>query len=209
MKTVINSTVRILAIVLVIVGMYLAIMGSVKPTSEAHAVTVTGNGPHSESTKGAHFSQSGNWMQSYTVVNRLSEFPVMCFDPLLTNTVILSVEGCGTGQAAEEKRAESRTESPVTTVPPVVDVRPQEPNQEFPYEPPVVIPQEPDTTEPPVIVPDEPKQDKPKHCNKGEGNGGEGCDPGNHPENGNDDENETSPREDNSHKPEKEDKKSK
>ena len=42
---------------------------------------------------------------------------------------------------------------------------------------------------------DTPAQDTPvvsengKHCNKGDGNGGEGCDPGNHPEKGNNDEN--------------------
>ena len=45
----------------------------------------------------------------------------------------------------------------------------------------------------------EAQENKPKHCNKGEGNGSEGCDPGNHPELGNDDENNTTPKED--HKP--------
>lgn len=46
---------------------------------------------------------------------------------------------------------------------------------------PVITIEQPVTVEPPV--------DDNKHCNKGEGNGGEGCDPGNHPEKGNDDEN--------------------
>ena len=53
---------------------------------------------------------------------------------------------------------------------------------------------EPTNTPPPTNTPvpeptDPPPEptDKPK-CNKGEGNGGEGCDPGNNPEKGNDDE---------------------
>lgn len=54
---------------------------------------------------------------------------------------------------------------PVTVVtPPVVVVEP----------PVVVVPPTPDTTK--------------IHCNKGSGNGSEGCDPGNNPDNGNDDE---------------------
>ena len=38
-----------------------------------------------------------------------------------------------------------------------------------------------------TVTPHPTKTPKP-HCNKGEGNGGEDCDPGNHPERGNDDE---------------------
>ena len=38
-----------------------------------------------------------------------------------------------------------------------------------------------------TVTPHPTKTPKP-HCNKGEGNGDEGCDPGNHPERGNDDE---------------------
>jgi len=45
----------------------------------------------------------------------------------------------------------------------------------------------PPTDEPtPTAVP--PTKEPRKHCNKGEGNGGEDCDPGNHPDRGNDDE---------------------
>lgn len=65
--------------------------------------------------------------------------------------------------------------------------------------PPTIEPTDPPTQEPTVIVetPRPPQETpvppteatkKPK-CNKGEGNGGESCDPGNNPDNGNDDEN--------------------
>lgn len=47
-----------------------------------------------------------------------------------------------------------------------------------------------------VILPELQQDDKPKHCNKGEGNGSEGCDPGSNPDKGNDDENNTTPKED-------------
>jgi len=54
----------------------------------------------------------------------------------------------------------------------------------------VIIPVITDNT--PVIVPQptetQPASDDKEKCNKGSGNGAEGCDPGNHPENGNDDE---------------------
>jgi hypothetical protein len=71
----------------------------------------------------------------------------------------------------------------------------------------VVPPTTDDKPETPVVVPDDNPTDNgtdggstddgtKKHCNKGEGNGGEGCDPGNHPEKGNDDENKTTPKED-------------
>jgi hypothetical protein len=50
------------------------------------------------------------------------------------------------------------------------------------------------------IIPDEPidddtppADDGKQKCNKGEGNGSEGCDPGNHPELGNDDEDDSHP----------------
>jgi len=45
-----------------------------------------------------------------------------------------------------------------------------------------------------VIVDDNHNNKQKKHCNKGEGNGGEGCDPGNHPEKGNNDEDSKSNR---------------
>ena len=51
--------------------------------------------------------------------------------------------------------------------------------------PPVVI------IVPPVVEP------KHKHCNKGEGNGSEGCDPGKHPEKGNNDEDNKAPSDNN------------
>lgn len=44
-----------------------------------------------------------------------------------------------------------------------------------------------DTPPPPTPTPDPEPTEKPK-CNKGEGNGSEGCDPGNNPDKGNDDE---------------------
>ena len=67
---------------------------------------------------------------------------------------------------------EEPTQEPPTSVATVEPT--QEPTQELTQEP---------TPEPTVAV-----EDKKKHCNKGEGNGGEGCDPGNNPDKGNDDE---------------------
>jgi hypothetical protein len=56
---------------------------------------------------------------------------------------------------------------------------------------------EPDPTKTPhpTHEPNPTPTEKPK-CNKGEGNGGEDCDPGNNPDNGTDDENNTTPSED-------------
>lgn len=45
------------------------------------------------------------------------------------------------------------------------------------------------TPDKPSTTPDNtPKKEKKQHCDKGEGNGGEGCDPGNNPNKGNNDE---------------------
>lgn len=67
-----------------------------------------------------------------------------------------------------------------TNVPPTVIVEPTNPPAtEQPTEEPTQVP----TEKPPKAT----KTPKP-HCDKGEGNGGEDCDPGNNPDNGNDDE---------------------
>ena len=74
------------------------------------------------------------------------------------------------------------TDKPPTIVPPTI-----EPTQE-----PTITPTDEPTQEPtvvPTIVPtQEPKPTEMPKCNKGGGNGSEGCDPGNHPEKGHDDE---------------------
>jgi hypothetical protein len=109
-------------------------------------------------------------------------------------------------------------EDSFTTVPPTITVTPEmSTTPSVPTETPVVV--VPPVTEtpvvPPVVVTPEPQpqpelpveNDKEK-CNKGEGNGSEGCDPGNNPDKGNDDENDTHPSDDNKKKDkEKKDKK--
>src|SRR5688572_26476428 len=65
------------------------------------------------------------------------------------------------------------TETPEITETPVVETPTQVVTEE---------PTQPPSTPVPTEEPDR------QNCNKGEGNGSEGCDPGNHPENGNNDE---------------------
>ncbi len=81
------------------------------------------------------------------------------------------------------KDADNKVVNPAT---PVITVETTEETQE-----PVQMP-----VETPVVVITEDK--KPK-CNNGEGNGAEGCSPANS-DNANNDENQTTPKEDNSHK---------
>jgi hypothetical protein len=83
----------------------------------------------------------------------------------------------------KEDAAESAIELPVTE-----DTAAVEP----------VVTEEPIVTPPAVEPTEAPTVERKQKCNKGEGNGSEGCDPGNHPELGNDDENNTTPREDKS-----------
>ena len=64
---------------------------------------------------------------------------------------------------------------------------PTEPPKEPPTVTPTPSPTDTPTPPPPTVTPT-PEPTKKAHCDKGKGNGGEGCDPGKHPENGNDDE---------------------
>ena len=73
---------------------------------------------------------------------------------------------------------------PTSTAIPVLT---EEPTQEPPTSVPTVEPTQGPTQEP-TPEPTVAGEGKKKHCNKGEGNGGEGCDPGNNPDKGNDDE---------------------
>lgn len=100
---------------------------------------------------------------------------IVCDDPLLTNVTL--VNACGMGASTDEKQDEPANVPAVVTVEP--DTRPQEPNQEFPYEPPIIVPQEPET---PVVVPtpetpETPAEDTCEHGNPGNtkcvGNAGE------------------------------------
>ena len=54
--------------------------------------------------------------------------------------------------------------------------------------PPTINPTDEPTQEPTTVPTHEPKPTEKPKCNKGGGNGSEGCDPGNHPEKGHDDE---------------------
>lgn len=90
------------------------------------------------------------------------------------------------GESVEEGKDTSGN-APQVTPPVVIPPTPQPetvPPTPQPDDKPEQTPPTPDDTTPP---PSDEEEEKDK-CNKGEGNGGEGCDPGNHPENGNDDE---------------------
>jgi hypothetical protein len=86
--------------------------------------------------------------------------------------------GCGTGRIEPVKRSPTITSDiPVSDKPVFVPDQPSD-------NPQPIEPQSPENTPEPNPEP----TGKPK-CNKGEGNGSEGCDPGNNPDKGNDDEN--------------------
>jgi hypothetical protein len=100
-----------------------------------------------------------------------AQFPVMCFDPLLTSVLILDVNQCRGGDVTVKQDNDSPTLTITAT-----------------DQPTIVITATPNPTNTPDPV--TPATNTPKvKCNKGEGNGGEGCDPGNNPDKGNDDEN--------------------
>jgi len=82
------------------------------------------------------------------------------------------------GKPAKEKNTQTQSsDQPAGSAPGSTDVNDDQPTSEN-NAPPEVPPE----------VPSQPPREAPKHCNKGGGNGAEGCDPGNHPEKGHDDE---------------------
>ena len=90
---------------------------------------------------------------------------------------------CETGLCVVETEGLARRSTPTS--------RPtDEPSQQSSPTATLLSPNSTPTSTPEVegtVTPHPTKTPKP-HCNKGEGNGGEDCDPGNHPERGNDDE---------------------
>lgn len=93
-------------------------------------------------------------------------------------------------QPAEDKNTQTQSlDQPDVSTPGSTDVIDDQPTggNDTPPETPPGIPPETPPEIPPEAPPDNPPE-TPKHCNKGGGNGEEGCDPGNHPEKGQDDE---------------------
>jgi len=102
---------------------------------------------------------------------------------------------CCCGQATQEVQELLNivTPTPPVTNPPEEPTKPpKEPTPTAPPKTPKPTVTPPPPTPPPPTPPPPTPTDEPekKHCNKGGGNGGEGCDPGNNPDKGNDDESE-------------------
>jgi hypothetical protein len=115
---------------------------------------------------------------------------IVCFDPLMTN-VVLTLPTCGSGEAVTERDNDEPFDIIITeelvTVPPPLTITPP------PVTPPVTPPPSVTPEPSPEPSPETPVETPRPHCNNGEGNGSEGCSPS---ENGNNDENDTSPSED-------------
>jgi hypothetical protein len=177
-----QSIARITILTLIIIGLLMVAYGmTVKPTSTAQAVS---NG-HIESVSFPSDTQARYAMQNDVQSSLIGD----CLSDRVTGDLYPQPDPycLPVPSVAVVETVKRDTDDTVTPV--IVDV-PSTPEQPA-VEPPVIVPtQEPPVVTPPVVEPEQPEQptgDKNK-CNKGSGNGSEGCDPGNHPENGNNDE---------------------
>ena len=114
----------------------------------------------------------------------------LCHDPLLGPSMIIYSD-CGGAQEESDKDQSRKTQQPADQkIPQSIAQSVGQPTDEFDdqsEEQPVE-----QYSELPDVQSAERSAEKPKakkqKCNKGSGNGAEGCDPGNHPEKGNNDE---------------------
>jgi hypothetical protein len=173
-----HSFVRIAVIAMFVVGLLMVGYGlTVKPTSTAQAVS---NG-HIESVSFARQAESRYAMQNDVQSSLIGD----CLSDRVTGDLYpqpdpycLPVPSVAVVEQAKEREQDTSVivDVPATPETPETPVIIDNGGEEIPTE---------ETPEP--EQPETPEQDKNK-CNKGSGNGSEGCDPGNHPENGNNDE---------------------